>query len=76
VNPPDCLRCTATMEHGFLLDHAHMAMMQARWCSGEPQASWLNLTGEVRSAQAQAGFKVTAFRCPECGYIESYANPE
>jgi hypothetical protein len=75
MSEPDCLRCTATMERGFLLDQAHMALMQVRWCAGDPQQSRLGLTGEVRSSQAQAGFKVAAYRCPECGYIECYANP-
>jgi hypothetical protein len=68
---PTCLRCKTPMEEGFLLDSAHAGLRQARWCVGTPQPSFWN--GEVQSHQFVHARKVTTFRCPTCGYLESYA---
>jgi hypothetical protein len=60
------------MEEGFVLDHSHGALMQAEWVEGPPKRSfWTGLTvrGTVR-------YNVTTYRCPACGYLESYARAE
>lgn len=75
MSPPPCLRCETPMEKGFYVDFAHMQLLQSRWCAGDPQPGWLKTT-EVKGAQAHAGIKVVAFRCPSCGYIETYAPPK
>jgi hypothetical protein len=66
---PECPKCEATMERGFVLDLAHGAFVQSSWIEGEPERSrWtgLKLKGHNR-------IPVTTFRCPRCGYLESYA---
>jgi len=59
------------MELGFLVDHAHAALRVGRWCPGTPDPSFWS--GEMSRAQYKAANVVTTFRCPECGYLESYA---
>ena len=57
------------MEPGFILDIAHGATTQSSWVNGVPEPSiWtgLKLKGHER-------LMVTTFRCPHCGYLESYA---
>lgn len=66
-----CLRCQSPMEEGFVLDTAHGGIRQSRWSPGKPQPSFW--TGEVKSNQFMAARRVTTYRCPTCGYLESYA---
>jgi len=61
------------MEIGFAADGRHRgAFAQSIWCEGEPEKSiWVG----IKTRQTQAGLLVTTFRCPACGYLESYAPP-
>lgn len=60
------------MEAGFLLDHqAHASGTQSAWIDGAPERSiWtgIKLKGHQR-------LPVTTYRCPKCGFLESYAPP-
>lgn len=70
MNEPSCLRCQTRMEEGFVIDHSHYDIPRNQeWAEGEPLRSWwsgLKLKGRERHA-------VRTFRCPKCGYLESYA---
>ncbi len=65
-----CLRCQSAMEQGFLLDRGHAnATQEQEWVQGEVERSWwvgIKTKGRERYA-------VRTFRCPRCGYLESYA---
>lgn len=66
---PKCARCGTPMEPGFVLDRTYAAMTQSSWVEGTPERSFwtgLKLRGHQRLA-------VTTYRCPGCGYLESYA---
>jgi hypothetical protein len=57
------------MDPGFVLDIAHGAVAQSSWVDGAPERSFwtgLKLKGHER-------IPVTTFRCPQCGFLESYA---
>lgn len=61
------------MLRGFLLDAGNHDMPRvARWVEGAPEKSfWTGLKlGERQVLQ------VVTFRCPHCGYLESYASDE
>jgi hypothetical protein len=68
---PRCFRCQSEMAQGFQYDTGYGVIQVARWVPGLPQKGWL--TGEVRSSQTKQGLPITIFRCPTCGYLESYA---
>lgn len=68
---PTCLRCSSAMDAGFMFDVSHGAIRQSRWVPGKPEAGFW--TGEVTMTQADRGLRITTFRCPRCGYLESYA---
>ncbi len=72
AHQPVCLVCKKDMEPGFLTDLGHGAAVHLpRWCAGEPEPSlW---SGEARRAQLKEGFKVSAYRCPECFALRLYA---
>ena len=70
----NCLRCGTPMEAGFLADMGSGVIAQTRWCRGVPQPSFWS--GEVKGSQMRTGSRVTAMRCPKCGYLESYALDE
>ncbi len=68
---PACAKCSTGMEPGFVLDYTHGAMTQSSWVEGEPEPSfWTGI--KIKGHQKLA---VTTFRCPKCGYLESYAPP-
>ena len=55
-----CPECRVWMEVGFL--------WSSLWVEGEPKTSLLEL---IRAKPKR--FRVDAYRCPECGLLESYA---
>jgi len=65
----ECIRCHAQMEVGYMLDANRAGYMQQNWSAGEPKPSfWMGL----KLAKDQV-LPVTTFKCPRCGYLESYA---
>ena len=69
----DCLRCKTPMEPGFVVDHGHgNSLQEQEWVEGEAVKSfWRGLNTKGREAH-----KVSTYRCPRCGYLESYATAE
>jgi hypothetical protein len=69
----ECTRCHAHMESGWVPDNAHSGLQRQNWSPGEPQPSfWTSLKVEKKDVV----IPVTTFRCPKCGYLESYATPQ
>ena len=69
ADAPACPKCDAVMEPGFVLDQTYGAMTQSAWIEGPPERSfWTGLKVKGRDR-----LPVTTFRCPECGFLESYA---
>jgi hypothetical protein len=58
------------MEEGYVLDLGDaQSRNQATWIGGKPEHSfWLGLKTKDRPH-----LKVTTYRCPRCGLLESYA---
>ncbi len=68
----NCLRCQTPMEVGFMADVGdYSVVQQTRWCRGQPNPSFWG--GEVQHKQMRQGLRVLTYRCPNCGYLESYA---
>jgi len=68
----ECIRCHAQMESGWVPDNTHSGLQRQNWSPGEPQPSfWTGL--KVGKDQV---IPATTFRCPKCGYLESYAIPQ
>lgn len=68
---PTCAKCGKAMEAGFVLGHAHGTGTQSAWIDGAPEPSFwtgVKLKGHQR-------LPVTTYRCPGCGFLESYAPP-
>lgn len=69
--PVECIRCHARMEVGFVVD-ARPGSLQQNWSPGEPAPSfWMGI-----KTQKDSVLPVTTLRCPQCGYLESYAIPK
>jgi DNA-directed RNA polymerase subunit RPC12/RpoP len=67
----ECLRCHAQMEVGYVADGTHAGFAQQNWSPGTPTKSfWMGL-----KMKADQLVPVTTLRCPNCGYLESYAVP-
>jgi len=69
-NIPKCSKCQTEMEVGYIIDRAHHnTRAPATWVEGEPEPSFW--TGTKISGKEQ--HQVNTFRCPGCGFLESYA---
>jgi hypothetical protein len=65
----NCLRCSGSMDAGYVVDEGYGTRTVSKWIEGEPQPSmWtgLKLRGKVKR-------DVVTYRCKRCGYLESYA---
>lgn len=66
---PECRKCSRAMEPGFLLDQTHGGVAQSSWVDGVPERSvWFGL-----KLKGRRRLLVTTYRCPDCGFLESYA---
>ena len=57
------------MTEGFIMDVSHGAVLVPRWVAGKPERSFWSGTKVTGKEQC----KVATYRCPKCGYLESYA---
>jgi predicted nucleic-acid-binding Zn-ribbon protein len=60
-----CPKCDAAMREGFMLDDLSVG----KWVDGPPEYGFLG----VLKISGRDMHKMTAYRCPRCGYIELYA---
>lgn len=74
---PICPYCEVDMDRGFVLDFAHAAVVNSTWQAGEPTPQTiLGLkTGSVKYVTEKM-IPVATYRCPNCGYLESYARKQ
>jgi hypothetical protein len=70
---PDCIRCRNRMVAGYLLEAGdHNARTVTQWVEGAPEKNfWTGLKLKNRDVMA-----VSTYRCPNCGYLESYAQEQ
>lgn len=70
MEAPTCTYCNVLMTEGCIPDFTHSRIITSSWMEGKPEKSkWLsNLVTENK-----VRFRITAYRCGECGRIESFA---
>lgn len=64
-----CPKCSKEMEEGFIADATYGGVVTSKWVEGEPEKSFW--TGTKTKGKRQV--EVHSFRCPNCGFLESYA---
>jgi hypothetical protein len=65
----NCAKCNAMMEPGFIPDTTYGGFLTPTWVAGPPVRSvWLGLR-----LKGKTRYPVATYRCPSCGYLESYA---
>ena len=69
MNTADCPKCRHKMDEGFIMDESHGAVHASKWVEGPPEKSFWTGT----KTRGKKKVQVTTFRCPTCGYLESYA---
>jgi Domain of unknown function (DUF6487) len=66
-----CPKCNGQMQQGFVVDNIHGGRYVSHWAPGQPRNSLWSIT-----KLPDGSLPVGAFRCRECGYLESYARGE
>ena len=61
------------MEPGFQLDAGKGRTTQARWMPGEPVPMQVFYPSEASRDQRRQALRITTYRCPKCGLLDSYA---
>ncbi|MFU7559388.1 PF20097 family protein [Stieleria sp. JC731] len=64
-----CPKCELEMTAGFIADWNDADVRVSRWLEGEVSSGWLQEVNPRKNRQ----FKISTYRCPECGLLESYA---
>ncbi|HEY6322126.1 MAG TPA: hypothetical protein VJA16_11260 [Thermoanaerobaculia bacterium] len=68
-----CPKCQAQMQEGFIPELGHLNnLMASRWSAGAPPEPRLLVQFLFRPSYNKMPPVVT-YRCPACGYLESYA---
>lgn len=67
---PRCQKCQKTMEEGYVPDIGYGNVQLASWSPGTPEGR--RYMGGIKM-RTQDLLPLTAFRCPNCGYVELYA---
>jgi predicted nucleic-acid-binding Zn-ribbon protein len=67
-----CSKCSGEMEAGFLQDHDKGASTPGEWIEGVPVVSWMGYV----NVRDKVHYRIEAFRCMQCGYIEQYAKQQ
>jgi uncharacterized OB-fold protein len=65
-----CPKCRAKMEVGTIADNGYNRTFVSSWIAGVPEKGFFGL-----KTRGKKQFEITAYRCPSCGYLESYAGP-
>jgi hypothetical protein len=60
------------MVEGFIPGEINKVVIVTRWVAGRPEPSFWKHTEITDKEQRQ----ITAYRCPDCGYLELYAKEE
>ncbi|HZM00080.1 MAG TPA: hypothetical protein VFD43_07510 [Planctomycetota bacterium] len=71
MNAPRCAKCGRGMERGLIIDRTEPMIhaSASTWMEGAPEPSfWAGL-----KTKGKEQHPVISFRCPGCGYLESYA---
>jgi hypothetical protein len=72
MTEPSCPKCRVAMDRGFVVDKDYGVKYAAEWVEGAPERSFW--TGVKTRGKDQ--FPVQVYRCPICGFLESYARAE
>jgi hypothetical protein len=64
-----CLRCSGSLEEGFIRDAVPLGSVPSAWYRGPLQRSrWMGV-----QTLGKAHYQVRTYRCKQCGLLESYA---
>ncbi len=67
-----CPKCGGEMVQGFVFESEGPRRMVSTWVEGAPEKSFW----QGAKVPAEKCVPVSTFRCPACGFLESYARPE
>jgi hypothetical protein len=62
------------MDEGFIHDYTGGADFQLTWLPGTPQIIKWTKVYQLKRIDRTEAIPITAYRCSNCGYLESYAN--
>jgi hypothetical protein len=65
-----CPKCRATMQPGYVVDYTYGGVLVSSWIEGIPEKGWFGGLRVWRKRKVP----ITTYRCPACGYLESYAS--
>jgi hypothetical protein len=70
---PRCPKCDKPMDPGHVPDVAHCQVLRSCWAPREPEVR--RYLGGIKY-RAKELIPLSAYRCPDCGYVELYARPD
>jgi hypothetical protein len=70
MTTPTCPTCEVPMTEGYIPERGQRHHHFASWVEGAPEPTWYG-TAKVFDRER---YLISAYRCPECGRLEIFAN--
>ena len=67
-SPPKCSKCGQEMREGYVPEMSANHTGRSRWIADPPSVGFLGL-----NTRGKEIYEIRTFRCPGCGYLESFA---
>lgn len=66
-----CPKCNIQMQQGYILDsmYGNLVTTTSKWSQGRPK----KILSFALPSSDKKSTEITTYRCPGCGYLESYA---
>ncbi len=66
-----CPKCHTQMQQGYILDsmYGNVITTTSKWSRGKPK----KILSFALPSSDKKSMEIVTYRCPECGYLESYA---
>ena len=68
-----CPKCQNKMDEGFIHDYTGGSDFQLAWVPGTPQIKQRKVY-QLYYVDRTKAIPITAYKCSNCGYLESYAD--
>lgn len=70
-----CMKCDEETEEGFTAEFGHANFVHPSvWVKGQPQKKKAFLAMDSVAVKDKKAYAITQYRCPKCGFLESYGN--
>ncbi|MSR61220.1 MAG: hypothetical protein EXS08_02065 [Planctomycetes bacterium] len=73
MTPPNCPECRVAMEAGHVADRARSSLCTPLWVAGPADWTGTHIWSVASKLKGHDVYAVVSYRCPNCGFLSSFA---